>query len=103
MRVPLSWLGDYVEVDLEPEALAERLTLLGMEVKGIDRWGDDWRNVVVGELLAVEKHPRADRLSLTRVRVGDGEPLDVVCGATNIAMGQRVPVALPGAVLPGDR
>src|SRR5829696_6662071 len=103
MRVPLSWLRDYVDFDLTPEQLAERLTLLGMEVQGIERWGSDWQNVVVGELLAVEKHPRADRLSLTRVRVGDGDALDVVCGATNIAVGQRVPVALPGAVLPGDR
>jgi phenylalanyl-tRNA synthetase beta chain len=103
VKVPLSWLRDYVDVDLDPEALAGRLTLLGMEVKGLDRWGADWRNVVVGELLSVEKHPRADRLSLTRVRVDDGEPLDIVCGATNIAAGQRVPVALPGAVLPGDR
>src|SRR5258707_6144896 len=103
MRVPLSWLRDYVDVDLTAEALAERLTLLGMEVKGIERWGADWQNVVVGELLSVEKHPRADRLSLTRVRVGDDEVLDIVCGATNIAAGQRVPVALPGAVLPGDR
>ncbi len=103
MRVPLSWLREFVDVDMTPEALAERLTLLGMEVKGIERWGADWQQVVVGELLAVEKHPRADRLSLTRVTVGTGEPLDIVCGATNIAPGQRVPVALPGAVLPGDR
>jgi len=103
VRVPLSWLREFVDVDLDPEALAVRLTLLGMEVKGIERWGAAWRNVVVGELLAVEKHPRADRLSLTRVDVGDGEPLEIVCGATNIAPGQRVPVALPGAVLPGER
>jgi phenylalanyl-tRNA synthetase beta chain len=103
MRVPLSWLRDYVDVDLTPEALAERLTLLGMEVKGIEPWGADWRNVVVGELLEVGPHPRADRLSLTRVTVGDGQALEIVCGATNIAAGQRVPVALPGAVLPGDR
>ena len=103
MRVPLSWLREFVDVEMTPEALAERLTLLGMEVKGIERWGADWQNVVVGELLAVEKHPRADRLSLTRVNVVAGEPLDIVCGATNIAAGQRVPVALPGAVLPGDR
>ncbi|MFP5342344.1 MAG: phenylalanine--tRNA ligase subunit beta [Candidatus Limnocylindria bacterium] len=103
MRVPLSWLRDYVDIDLEPEALAERLTLLGMEVKGIERWGADWRNVVVGELLTVERHPQADRLSLTTVTLGSGEPLEIVCGATNIAPGQRVPVALPGAVLPGDR
>ena len=74
-----------------------------MEVKGIERRGTEWANVVVGELLAVEKHPRADRLSLTRVTTGSGEPLEIVCGATNIAVGQRVPVALPGAVLPGNR
>jgi phenylalanyl-tRNA synthetase beta chain len=103
MRVPLSWLRELVAFDLTPEQLAERLTLLGMEVKGIDRRGTEWANVVVGELLAVEKHPRADRLSLTRVNTGSGEILEIVCGATNIAPGQRVPVALPGAVLPGDR
>ena len=103
MRVSLSWLADYVDVELEPEKLAERLTLLGMEVKGVERWGDDWQNVVVGELLTVTPHPRADRLSLTTVTVGDGEPLEIVCGATNIASGQRVPVALPGAMLPGNR
>ena len=103
MRVPLGWLADFVDIELTPEQLAERLTFLGMEVKSIERWGSEWRNVVVGELLSVAKHPNADRLSLTTVRVGEGEPLSIVCGATNIAPGQRVPVALPGAVLPGDR
>ncbi len=102
MRVPLSWLREYVEVELEPERLAERLTLLGMEVQSVERWGADWRSVVVGELLEVRPHPNADRLSLARVTVG-AEALDIVCGATNIAAGQRVPVALPGAILPGDR
>ncbi|HEY4227886.1 MAG TPA: phenylalanine--tRNA ligase subunit beta [Candidatus Limnocylindrales bacterium] len=103
MRVPLSWLREFVDVELTPEELAARLTLLGMEVKGIERRGTDWANVVVGELLAVEKHPNADRLSLTKVNVGAGAALEIVCGATNIAVGQRVPVALPGAVLPGNR
>jgi phenylalanyl-tRNA synthetase beta chain len=103
MRVPLAWLREFVDVELTPEVLAERLTLLGMEVKGIETWGADWRNVVIGEILSVERHPRADRLSLTRVTTGSGEPLEIVCGATNIAPGQRVPVALPGAVLPGGR
>ena len=103
MRVPLSWLREIVDFDLTPAKLAERLTLLGMEVKGLEERGADWANVVVGELLAVEKHPRADRLSLTRVTTGGGEPLEIVCGATNIAVGQRIPVALPGAVLPGNR
>ena len=103
MRVPLRWLREYVDVQQTPEQLAERLTLLGMEVKGIEAWGSDWRSVVVGELLTVEKHPGADRLHLTTVNIGSGEPLHIVCGANNIAPGQRVPVALPGAVLPGDR
>jgi phenylalanyl-tRNA synthetase beta chain len=103
MRVPLNWLREYVDVQQTPEQLAERLTLLGMEVKGVEPWGAAWRNVVVGELLTVAPHPRAERLSLTTVTVGNGQPLQVVCGATNIAVGQRVPVALPGAVLPDGR
>ncbi len=103
MRIPLNWLREYVDIELTPEQLAERLTVLGMEVKGIEAWGADWRSVVVGQLLTVERHPRADRLSLTTVDVGDGQVLEIVCGATNIAPGQRVPVALPGAVLPGGR
>ncbi len=103
MKAPLSWLAEFVDIDLAPEALAEHLTLLGMEVRGIEHRGSDWEHVVVGELLSVEKHPRADRLSLTTVSVGSGAPLQIVCGATNIAVGQRIPVALPGAVLPGGR
>jgi phenylalanyl-tRNA synthetase beta chain len=103
MRVPLSWLGELIELEITPEELAARLTMLGMEVQSIERRGTDWSDVVVGELLAVERHPRADRLSLTKVTIGRGEPLEIVCGATNIAPGQRVPVALPGAVLPGGR
>ena len=104
MRVPLSWLREFVDVELSPEALAERLTLLGMEVSAIERIGADWQNVVVGELLEVGPHPDSSRLHLTRVRVAaDGPALSIVCGAQNIALGQRVPVALPGAVLPGER
>ena len=103
MRVPLNWLRDYIDIQLAPEQLAERLTLLGMEVREIEAWGADWRSVVVGELLTVATHPRADRLWLTTVDIGGGQVLEIVCGATNIAAGQRVPVALPGAVLPGGR
>jgi len=104
MRVPLSWLREYVDFDLPAERLAERLTLLGMEVQSISTIGSDWSSVVVGELLTVAPHPNADRLSLTTVRVSPSDaPLSIVCGATNIAAGQRVPVALPGALLPGGR
>ncbi|MGD8682968.1 MAG: phenylalanine--tRNA ligase subunit beta, partial [Chloroflexota bacterium] len=102
MRVPLSWLSEFVDIELSPEQLAERLTLLGMEVSSIERVGSDWHRIVVGELLEVAPHPNSQKLSLTRVRTGEGE-LSIVCGATNIEAGQRVPVALPGSMLPGER
>lgn len=103
MRVPLSWLRDYVDVDLSPQVLAEELTLRGMEVAEIETTGAEWTDVIVGRLLSVERHPNADKLWLTRVEVGEAEPLQVVCGADNIAPGQLVPVATVGAVLPGER
>jgi len=103
MRVPLTWLRDYVDIALSPAELAEALTLRGMEVSAIETTGADWSDVIVGRLLAVEQHPNADKLTLASVDVGEGEPLQIVCGATNIAPGQLVPVARVGAVLPGDR
>ena len=103
MRVPLSWLREYVDVDLTPEVLAEQLTMRGLEVSAIEVSGADWTDVVVGRLLSVERHPNADKLWLTSVDVGAGEPLQVVCGADNIAVGQLVPVALVGSVLTGGR
>ncbi len=103
MRVPISWLRDYVDIDSEPEVLAEGLTLRGMEVSGIEVSGADWTDVVVGRLLGVERHPNADKLWLTSVEVGADAPLQIVCGADNVAPGQLVPVALVGAMLPGDR
>jgi len=103
MRVPLSWLREYVDFDLAPDALAEQLTMRGLEVSAVEVTGADWTDVVVGRLLSVERHPNADKLWLTSVDVGSGEPLQVVCGADNIAVGQLVPVALVGSVLTGDR
>ena len=97
MLVPLSWLRDYVDVELSPEALAEQLTLRGMEVQGITVSGADWTDVVVGRLLSVERHPNADKLWLTSVDVGGDEPLQIVCGADNISPGDLVPVALVGS------
>jgi len=103
MRVPLSWLREYVDVELAPEALAEQLTVRGMEVSGIEVSGADWTDVVVGRLLSVQRHPNADKLWLTTVDAGGPEPLRIVCGADNVRPGQLVPVARVGAVLPGGR
>lgn len=103
MRTPLSWLRDYVAFDLSPAALAEELTLRGLEVSAIEVSGVGWTDVVVGRLLSIERHPNADKLWLTSVEAGVGPPLQIVCGADNISVGQLVPVALVGAVLPGGR
>ncbi|TMB54812.1 MAG: phenylalanine--tRNA ligase subunit beta, partial [Chloroflexi bacterium] len=103
MRVPLSWLREYVSFDLSPEQLAEELTMRGMEVSHIEVTGADWSGVVVGRLLAVERHPNADKLWLTSVDIGDGEPLQIVCGADNISPDDLVPVALVGSTLGGGR
>jgi len=106
MNVQLSWLREYVRVDATTAQIAEALWVGAAEVDGIERVGVPGEVGLfrVGHVLEAEKHPNADRLSLTTVTLGDGgAPLEIVCGATNIAPGQRVPVALPGAVLPGDR
>lgn len=103
MRVPLSWLREYVDVPMSPEALAEQLTLRGMEVSGVEISGADWTDVIVGRLIDVQRHPNADTLWLASVEVGGGAPLSIVCGAQNLEPGQLVPVARVGAVLPGER
>ena len=103
MRVPLSWLREYVDVHLSPRELADELTMRGMEVSAIETAGAAWTDVVVGRLLDVERHPNADTLWLTKVDVGEPEPLEIVCGAQNLEVGQLVPAARVGAVLPGDR
>jgi phenylalanyl-tRNA synthetase beta chain len=99
MKIPLSWLREFTDVQLTAEQLADALTLRGLEVRGVERWGANWNKMVVGELLEVGPHPKADRLQLTKVRIGDGPILNIVCGARNIAAGQRIPVALVGAAM----
>ena len=97
MKVPVSWLNEYVDIDLSLEDLAHRLTMAGNEVGSIDKTG--WLdNVVVGHVRAVRPHPDAERLRLVTVDHGDGEA-EVVCGAPNVAEGQKVAYASIGAVL----
>lgn len=98
MKVSLKWLRDYVDIKLAAEYLAERLTMVGLEVTGIQSVGGTWDKIVIGEVMAVNPHPNADRLSLATVDLG-GAQLTVVCGAPNIAPGQKVPFAALGARL----
>ena len=100
MRVALGWLAEFVDVP-PVEALAERLTTAGIEIEGIERTGPDLSEIRVGLVISREKHPDADKLSLCRVDIGEGEPLEIVCGAPNVAAGQKVPVARVGVELPG--
>jgi hypothetical protein len=100
MRISLKWLSQYVELPA-PEELARRLTAVGLEVEAVERTGAGLDGVVVARILASEKHPNAEKLSVTSVDRGDGTPLQVVCGAKNYAVGDLVPLATVGTTLPG--
>ncbi|WP_027717716.1 phenylalanine--tRNA ligase subunit beta [Desulfovirgula thermocuniculi] len=101
MRVSLKWLRDYVDVPLEAEELAERLTMAGVAVGAVYRPGREVAGVVTGRIERVEPHPNADKLVVCRVNTGDGELRQIVTGAPNVREGQVVPVALEGARLAG--
>ncbi len=100
MRVSVNWLKDFVDIDISPHELAERLTMTGVEVETLDPVGHSLQDIVAAKILSVSRHPEADRLFLCHVDVGDGE-VPVVCGAPHLRKGMLVPMALPGTRLPG--
>ncbi len=99
MKVTLNWLKRYVDFPWSPEELAERLTMLGIEVEGIHKLGGEFEGVVVAQVITRDKHPNADKLSVCRVNDGQGER-QIVCGAQNFKAGDKVPLILPGSTLP---
>ncbi|MFK8162977.1 MAG: phenylalanine--tRNA ligase subunit beta [Lewinella sp.] len=102
MKVSLNWLRQYLAIDIDPTAIGEVLTGTGLEVEGMEKVESvpgGLAGVVVGHVLECGKHPGADRLSLTKVDTGAGEPVSIVCGAPNVAAGQHVVVATVGAML----
>ena len=99
MKVPLTWLADYVDITLSVDALAHRLSMAGAEVGAVERAGGDWDRVHVGLVTALDPHPNADRLRLATVDFGGAEPQTVVCGAPNVALGQKIAFAQEGARL----
>ncbi len=101
MKLSLKWLEDYVALPPSVDELAMRLTMAGLEIEGISRPGDGLRGVVVAQIVASEKHPNADKLSVTKIDDGSGTPLQVVCGAKNYKVGDKVPLATVGTELPG--
>lgn len=102
MKFSESWLRTLVDPKLSSEELSHVLTMAGLEVEELDAVAPQFNDVVVAQVLEVSKHPDADRLNVCKVDTGCGEPTVIVCGAPNVAVGLRVPCALPGAKLPGD-
>jgi len=105
MKITLNWLKEYVDFDWSPDQLTERLTMLGLEVEGVETVGGAFDGVVVAQVLTRDRHPNADKLSVCRVNDGQGER-QIVCGAQNFQPGDKVPLILPGASLPlkpGDK
>lgn len=99
MKISLSWLKKYIDINLSPEDVGERLTLIGLEVEEIATYGSNFEGFVVGEVLKVIEHPFAEKLKLCKVNLGT-EEVQIVCGAENVADGQKVAVATVGSTLP---
>ncbi|MEA3460716.1 MAG: phenylalanine--tRNA ligase subunit beta [Bacteroidota bacterium] len=102
MKISYNWLKQYIDTDLSPRQVSEILTNTGLEVEGLEEVQSvkgGLEGVVIGEVLSCEKHPDADKLTVTTVNLGDGEPVQIVCGAPNVATGQKVPVATVGTTL----
>ncbi|MCF6138171.1 phenylalanine--tRNA ligase subunit beta [Pseudalkalibacillus berkeleyi] len=103
MLVSYNWLKDYVDLDgVQPNDLADRITKSGIEVEGVESLNDGISGVVVGHVETCEQHPNADKLNVCSVNIGEEEPVQIICGASNVAAGQKVAVAKVGAVLPGN-
>ncbi|MGW8316773.1 MAG: phenylalanine--tRNA ligase subunit beta [Bacteroidales bacterium] len=106
MKISYNWLKTYIDTGLPPAEMADILTNIGLEVEGIESYQSvrgGLEGVVIGEVLSCSKHPNADRLTVTTVDLGDGDPVQIVCGAPNVAPGQKVPVATVGTTLyPGE-
>ena len=103
MKASIEWLKDYSDIDVSTKELADILTMTGSKVETIEEKGEDIKNVVVGKILEIEKHPNADRLVVTKIDIGNGEKLQIVTGADNIKVNDIVPIAKDGAELPGGK
>ncbi len=101
MNILSSWLREWISPDVSDEVLAEQLTMAGLEVDGIDSVAPVFNKVVVGSVVSCEKHPDADKLNLCQVDVGEGDNLQIICGAKNVRADLKVVVATVGAKLPG--
>ena len=101
MKVLLSWLQEFAPIEGDPQELAETLTDVGLVVEDVSVIGHTWDGIVVAEVRGLRPHPKADRIQLVDVDAGDGQTLQICCGAFNMSVGDLVPLATIGTVMPG--
>src|SRR4029079_18603790 len=102
MTISYNWLSEYLPEKIDPARLSQILTSVGLEVEKMETFEEvkgGLKGLIIGEVLQAEQHPNADKLKLTRVNIGNGEPLQIVCGAPNVAVGQKVVVATVGTTI----
>src|SRR6185437_9140943 len=101
MKVPYSWLGEWVDVPWSARELGSRLTMAGFELDALEPAAPPFTKVVVAQIVSAERHPQADKLQVCRVSMGQGEPVQIVCGASNAREGLKTALAMVGSILPG--
>lgn len=101
MKISLNWLKEYCDLPVNSEELADQMTMLGLEIEAIEDAGKEIDKVFVGQILDIQPHPQADKLVVCKTDIGKGEPLQIICGAKNMKVGDKVPTAIDGATLPG--
>jgi phenylalanyl-tRNA synthetase beta chain len=102
MTISYNWLSEYLPIKVDPERLSKILTSIGLEVESLEHFEEvkgGMKGLIIGEVIECEKHPNADKLSLTKVNTGGSELLQIVCGAPNVAVGQKVVVATVGTTI----
>src|SRR5947209_7352549 len=102
MKIPYSWLAEWVDVPWDAAELGSRLTMAGFELDGLEAAAPPFSGVIVAQIVSAERHPQADKLQVCKVSVGSGEPVQIVCGAANARAGLKSALATVGARLPGD-
>jgi len=102
VRISYNWLKEYIDLDLSPEEVAEKLTLLGLEVDYIEDWNKLYKDLLIGKVEDVKPHPKADKLTIVNVEAG-GKNFRVVCGAPNVKKGMKIVLAPPGTTLPNGQ
>lgn len=103
MRIPISWLNELLTKPLEPKVIEETLTRVGLEIESLEHFAPGLETVVVGQIVQIEPHPNADKLRICQTDIGKGEWLQIVTGAANVQLNDKIPVALVGSVLPGNK